>query len=240
MTENCTLLDWDSEHWGFPIARLNVSRLEATVLANTLQWCSANGVRCLYFLADGSCSKTLRLAHEGGFMFVEARIELRCNVGFGERSQSIPQQQIRMARKEDLEVLIHIARSEQKATRFFKDANFSASLASDLYAKWIQRDFREKKVLLAESPEGIPCGYVTVGLQSSGAAQIGIVAVQSAHRGQGYGRALIREALRCAATEGADGMSVVTQADNVAALRVYEDSGFRISGTGIWYHRWFR
>ena len=42
-----------------------------------------------------------------------------------------------------------------------------------------------------------------------------------------------------AALEGGSLVTVVTQAANLPAVRLYERLGFRASQVGLWYHRWF-
>jgi ribosomal protein S18 acetylase RimI-like enzyme len=51
--------------------------------------------------------------------------------------------------------------------------------------------------------------------------------VVPARRGQGFGRALITEALRVARERGADYAYLITSEDDRAAQRLYEAAGFR-------------
>jgi ribosomal protein S18 acetylase RimI-like enzyme len=57
--------------------------------------------------------------------------------------------------------------------------------------------------------------------------------VVPSRRGQGYGRALITDAMRVARERGADYAFLVTSADDRLAQRLYEAAGFRrIEGEG--------
>jgi ribosomal protein S18 acetylase RimI-like enzyme len=51
--------------------------------------------------------------------------------------------------------------------------------------------------------------------------------VTPSHRGRGYGRELITEAMRVARERGADYALVVTSEDDTSAQRLYEAAGFR-------------
>jgi ribosomal protein S18 acetylase RimI-like enzyme len=87
-------------------------------------------------------------------------------------------------------------------------------------------------VLLARESAGAPVGVAVVRLQpslwSEGLeAYLAELYVVPARRGQGYGRALITEALRVARERGADYAYLITSEDDRAAQRLYEAAGFR-------------
>jgi len=88
-------------------------------------------------------------------------------------------------------------------------------------------------VLLARSAEDrAPVGVAVMRVQPSiiGLAQEVYLAelyVVPASRGQGYGRALITEAMRVAREHGADYAYLITSEDDRLACRLYEAAGFR-------------
>lgn len=88
-------------------------------------------------------------------------------------------------------------------------------------------------VLLARVPEtGAAVGVAVMRLQPSlwSSAQEAYLAelyVRPGHRGQGYGRELLTEALRVARERGADYAFLVTSEDDRLAQRLYEAAGFR-------------
>jgi len=68
-------------------------------------------------------------------------------------------------------------------------------------------------------------------------AEILTVAVETAFRGKGVGRALIAEALRQAANAGAKAMFLEVGKDNAPALALYERFGFAKVGERAGYYR---
>ena len=88
-------------------------------------------------------------------------------------------------------------------------------------------------VLLARAHEtGAAVGVAVIRMQPSvwSRAQEAYLAelyVVPSQRGQGYGRALITEALRVARERGADYAFLVTSEDDRLAQRLYEAAGFR-------------
>ena len=88
-------------------------------------------------------------------------------------------------------------------------------------------------VLLARVPEtGAAVGVAVMRLQPSlwSSAQEAYLAelyVRPSHRGRGYGRELMAEALRVARERGADYAFLVTSEDDRLAQRLYDAAGFR-------------
>ena len=85
-------------------------------------------------------------------------------------------------------------------------------------------------------PSRLPEAAGFVGARTDGdVARIELVYVDAASRGQGLGRALIREAVAAVA---ASEVSVVTQTGNVAAQRLYQSLGLRSRGALAVLHLW--
>src|SRR4051794_36345629 len=70
----CELLEWDSEHFDFPIARVRAGELTQSSMDEVDAWCLDRGVRCLYFSADGDEPETARVAAAHGFRVVDVRV----------------------------------------------------------------------------------------------------------------------------------------------------------------------
>lgn len=234
----CVFLPWDSSFFGVRIGRVDTGTLNPDQAAALEEWAVAEKIRCVYWLADGTDAPSLSVAARTGFKFVDTRIDLAQRplpthaptAGLG----------VRPARADDKLALKAIARRSQRDTRFYKDDSFPAGRADDLYAEWIERDMREHHVFVAPAPDGTVAGFVSCQVDEVvGLNRIGLLAVDAAHAGQGRGRSLVDHALAWSAAQGCTEARVATQATNIPALRVYQASGFRIAGTGIWYHRWF-
>jgi|694.fasta_scaffold129295_3 dTDP-4-amino-4,6-dideoxy-D-galactose acyltransferase len=239
----CTLLPWDTQFWGFPVARLAAATLTTATAEEAVAWCSRHGVRCLYFLAAGSCHTTLALAAEHGFRFVDIRVELARAL-----LEPLPARapagsiRVRPAAPDDLPELRRLAAASHHDSRFFKDDRFEAARAQDLYREWVARDFARHEVLVCESPAkpGVACGYVSCEIDTDRReGRIGLIAVAADRKAAGFGSALVAAALHRFSDAQLSYARVVTQGTNVAALRLYERSGFLTSQVGLWFHKWF-
>lgn len=241
--ELCSELPWDSAFWGYPIARLTLTTLTPERLEQALAWCRERSVRCLYFAACGTCSTTLELAAQGGFRFVDVRIDVRRRVERNVEGSVPAPVAVRAATPGDREALCSLARLAHRDTRFFKDSSFERSRAQDLYAAWIARDLESHAVLVWDEG-GEPCslsGYVSCQPEADAATgRISLLAVNPARQGRGIGRGLLAAAACHVARTGGSRVAAATQATNVRALRLYEQAGFRATTTLVWFHKWFR
>lgn len=233
------MLAWDTEHWGFPVARLDGGHLSPDSLPDILEWCAWNQVRCLYFAAEPASPETLQGVFVGGFRFVDVRVDLELRL----IEATIPTNgtRLRPASGSDMVALKQLARTAHMDSRFFKDPEFDRERAEQLYMRWLDRDHEEHVVLCVTAPNipKEPWGYVTCQLESAGVGRIGLIAVADAHRGKGLGRALVEGAIAWFKERNVSVLHVATQAANVPAMRLYEAAGFRTEQVKVWFHRWF-
>lgn len=235
--DSATLLDWDSEFWGAPIGRVEGGVLDEERLRAVDEWAEANGVACVYFLADSSDAPSAHVAEDAGFRLMDLRVELR-RPAAGEETTG----ELRPASPADLDSLRAIARASHGVTRFYADPNFPDDRCDDLYDTWITRSLEgwADGVLVAEADER-PVGYVSCHLDpAAGAGSIGLIAVDEVARGVGVGLTLSRGAVAWCRQRGAQEMSVVTQGRNAEALRTFQRTGFLVDSIGLWFHKWYR
>ena len=147
--------------------------------------------------------------------------------------------ELRASRESDIEPLSLIAAGAHHDTRFYVDGRFGRDRCDALYQLWIAKSCRgwAEHVVVAERA-GEAVGYVTCHT-SPGAGRIGLVGVAQAARGAGVGHAMIGEALRWLRGQGAEDVSVATQARNSAGLSLYQKSGFAVRSVECGFHKWF-
>ena len=73
----CEPLDWDSRFFGISIARAVLSCVDQASCRAILDWCAAEKIDCLYFLADASDAHSLQVLAEAGFEHVDDRVTLQ-------------------------------------------------------------------------------------------------------------------------------------------------------------------
>ena len=239
----CEFLQWDSDFFGFRIARVVQNRLTAQAIKDILEWIRNNSIDCLYFLSEFNDPSTTQLAQIHGFQLVDIRVtfEYDLNKYVGKTpAQAGNNFFIRPADPTDIPALEAIAGKSYGFTRFHFDQRFPREKSDALYEVWIRRSCEgyADHVLVAEAGRQI-AGYVTLKLSGNGHGQIGLVGVREEVRGHGTGKSLINAALDWFASKDASVVYVVTQGRNVIGQNLYQKCGFTTSAVQIWYHKWF-
>ena len=241
--EPCQFLPWDSDFFGFRIARYLESRIDPQSWQAARQWCQAREIRCLYLLADPEDVRTVRTAEDARFRFVDIRLTLRRSLANWSDNSACPDGvTLRGWQTGDLPELERIAGLSFTQTRFHFDPGFPPEKSAELYAVWVAKSCqgRAQAVFVAEV-HGSPAGFITCRLApGSDLAEIELIGVSQAARGHGLGSALVDVALDWFAAQGAAAVEVVTQARNLEAQRLYQRQGFALKTMQLWYHRWFR
>lgn len=238
-------LDWDTEFFGFPVGRL-IDWGGRPSTACILQQVQNSGCRVVYV-----ASETLQPDLAEHYVLTQVELELdsarwlETAVGQDQRDPPLPEPpdvvsvSIEKHHGPPDGDLHRLALQAGWSSRFARDRRFGRASFESLYAKWIQRScaLEIADVVLTASVELNRIGFVT-GSLSLPEARIGLLAVDSDSRGQGGGRRLVESFASLAFAAGCSALSVVTQAENVSALRLYSRVGFEEVGRLHWYHIW--
>ena len=235
----CRVLEWDSQHFGMRLARVETNRLDDRQIQRIFEWCAQNAVRGLYYLCPANERDSARSATRAGFDIVDIRVEM-------ERRLESPAVlgcplEGRPARNEDWLSLKALAAKSHHDTRFYADPHFPRAACDRLYEIWLEKSCHrtDGMVWTADGPDRMPVGYVTCELESRDVGRIGLVAVREGLRGQGWGKRLMTCALRWFAEAGCSRVRVATQGANEIALRLYGGCGFVPTQISLWFHKWF-
>lgn len=236
------ILEWDSEHFGFRIARTRRSDFTSVKRREPyFKELQRLAPHCIYHFADPDNIVAINQLHELGFEFAGTRLELFSEgkdiSNILERSHAAL---IRPALMSDLARLEEIAGNSHRDTRFFSDKRFPKAKSIELYKIWINKAFStpDTTILVADI-KGQAVGYGTLTAEKPGVRRIGLFAVDSSRRGLGIGGYLLDSLLRHAVQDHACHKIVVAaQGTAYPAIRLYESKGFKITGFGVWFHRW--
>jgi dTDP-4-amino-4,6-dideoxy-D-galactose acyltransferase len=231
-----TALAWDSSFFGFSLARVTGSTLDTPLAGEAVALARAQHVACLSLLLPAKDASSIAAAQDAGFHLVDVRTTLERPAG-----PPLPADrglQVRRHTEADLPVLEEIAATAHLNTRFARDGRFPRDRVAELYRTWIRKECAgaADEVLVVEA-EGKPVGYLSCHA-AAGVGKIGLSAVRTEDRGRGAGSALVRAALEWFTARGMERVSVVTQGHDVAAMRLYERSGFLTTTVELWFHLW--
>lgn len=234
MSNLCEFLEWDSNFFGWRIARAKGHAAGYEAVAEILEWCADERIDCLYFLAQLRNKEVERK----GFQVVDVRTT------FSHKLESVApkvefEAPCRECRDGDVRLLESIARKSHADTRFYHDGHFPRELCDDLYATWIRQSCGgDAEAVWVAEKNGSASGYVTCHFDEDRAGRIGLVGVGADAQGGGLGAGLVNHALRWFRDEGARGVQVATQGRNEAAKGLYKSCGFTVESEMVWYHWW--
>ena len=241
----CELLTWDTEFFRCRIARVCGEVLKQEQAVEIDEWSRNHRIRGLYFLSRADDPSTVQTAEQHGFGLVDIRLTFeRGMTDLPDTVQPVPPAgtSLRPVQPDDLPVLQALARTGHRGPRFFSDPHFQRERAEELYSTWItlESQGRAQLMLVVASATNQPLGYVSCHwdpIRREG--QIGLVGVSPEVRGRGIGKNLMLAAMDWYGAQGAGKVTVVTQGNNCAAQRLYQQCGFRSRDLQLWYHKWY-
>jgi hypothetical protein len=226
-------LAWDTEFFGFPIGRADLTGADAERLRAVDDEARDLGLVCLYGSIDADHAETAYRAQELGHRLVEIAIKLaRPAMPFTPRETT---SQVRRGTVDDLPSLGDAIATLAPWSRFGADPRFGLAAANRMFHAWVERAARdgdEYMLLVTEDDTGI------TGLSTHVRSPIPRVDLMGVLT-QGSGAAW---ALMAGLIEWAHGGAVEAgpcAARNIAPMRYLEHCGFAIVHTRYLLHRWY-
>jgi dTDP-4-amino-4,6-dideoxy-D-galactose acyltransferase len=240
----CQFLQWDTDFFGYRIARVQGGRLTPESAAQILEWGQQNGIQCLYFQAEADDPQTIRLAEAHGFNLVEVRLTLERNLSDWDpetRPKASQDAAIRAGNPGDIPAVQQIAQNSYIDSRFYFDRRFSEQDWQHYYQTWVKKSFSggAEMALVAEQ-DGQVIGYITGVLVNEGQeCQYELTGVSQAARRSGVGQELFRSGMDWCVQHGIPYIWVMTQGRNVTTQRMIQRHGFLTRSCHLYYHKWF-
>lgn len=223
-------LDWDSDFFGFAIARLMLH----PYLEVLHQLHTQTQIELAYF----SSKQPINLAENPYFeikLVDEKTVFLKGNL----IQKMLPDNVVTYGSTIANEELLSLAVASGIYSRFNVDEKIGNDKFKKLYQIWIERSVKgeiAEKVLIFKI-EQVIAGFITLG-EKNNRADIGIIAVDRNFRGKGIGKNLMRAAENWAFENHYNELQVVTQGQNKEAGGLYGSSGFNIDNVEYFYHLW--
>lgn len=231
-------LSWDSQFFGFPVARIAPARAGENCLAQTLSELRSKGVRLAYWQADPEDKESNKAAERLGGLLVNMRAELSREVATGENGPS-PDIIGSAVAPADRARLHDLALQSGEQSRFRLDPAIARERWASLYRVWMDESLagaQADAVLIRRQEERI-AGMITVSARAC-RGQIGLFGVAADARGKGVGSALLADAIHWFSANNCTRARVATQGENHVALAVYRRAGFRLQSLSNVFHFW--
>jgi GNAT superfamily N-acetyltransferase len=240
----CSLVPWDSETFGFPVAM--IARIELAdgaradaALGEFDAWCAANAVNLVSCRLDHLQIHESMALEERGFRFIEMVYSPRLDhlERIMEPRLAI---QVTKAASSDIETIEEIAYSAFATGRFLLDWRLPAEWSKRRYASWVRTslDAGGQTVLKAEL-DGVLVGFFIVEHRPDQGVYWHLTAVSPQSQGKGVGMSLWQTMLMRHRAEGAAYVQTTISGHNPPALNLYARLGFSFDAPQITFH-WLR
>ncbi len=236
MSRSFEILQWDSNFFGFKVAKMGNSFCVET-LQETLAELRAENVKLAYcFVAPDDFERNEALNNAGGKL-VDQKVKYciekaslteasKANVIHFEGSQPTPE-------------MFEIALQTSEHSRFRIDKGFGHDTCNRLYQQWITNSvkgqFDDTVFVYTRNDEIL--GLVSLKLTPK-AGKIGLLGVDKNARGLKVGTALLNQAISFTKQSGIDKLEVYTQKANKAACEFYEKNSLKSCEQINVYHLW--
>lgn len=231
-------LAWDSEFLEFPVARLLATGLSPAAVANVVTEAQQAGIRLIYVLTSPTDAGMAAVVRRVGAQLVDRKVTFAMSLGASDKALQVPSNiGVATVYTPQLESL---AWQSGEFSRFRLDPRFAPHVFQALYTRWLLNSLAgtiARQVLVWRASDGTAQGLLTLG-DKDGRADIGLLAVDVAARGQRVGQHLVAAAKQQAREWGYQEMQVVTQRDNESACRFYAKCGFGLAQEEHIYHLW--
>jgi dTDP-4-amino-4,6-dideoxy-D-galactose acyltransferase len=237
-----THLDWDTSHFGFSVGRIAAETTDAE-LHTALNEARTRAYRLVYWATPPDRAPPPRLLAEFNGRLVDRKVTFSRSLSGAD--QPAAKSHVTIVPFDESECsteLTALAIAAGAYSRFAADPRIPRDKFERLYQVWIERSVRGEiadAVLVARdsAAEAHLAGMITVKV-TNGVGNIGLVAVAETHRGRGIGSHLIDAAHGWMIARNATKTTVVTQAANAPACRLYERAGYTIEQAENYYHFW--
>ena len=233
-------MPWDSDFFGFPVARFDCNQVDIISINKATAECLEIGIKLIYVFVQFGDTESISTLQSIDSQLVDCKVTyamiLNSTVAQIESNNHI----ISIDRISDkLESLVL---QSGEFSRFRLDTKLPLYSFERMYHLWLTKSLNRliaNEVLVFQDSYGVEIGLLTLG-EKNARADIGLLAVDMLHRGKKIGQQLIREAQRIAVNDGYEEMQVVTQSDNLLACKFYEKCGFKRVHQEYIYHLWLK
>ncbi|MDT0677443.1 GNAT family N-acetyltransferase [Autumnicola musiva] len=236
MKEYFEILDWDSDFFGFKVAKINKGLLLEEASENCFKSLYKNEINLGYFFSNSPIDQSILNNDFYNIILVHKRIPLVKTIikdcGF-DPNISIYKD------KYPSEDMIHLAQLAGSYSRFGVDPNISHDKFNDLFKTWIINSVNKKiasDVLVFKKDDKI-IGLATIKIEK-GVMYTPLFAVKRKYEGIGVSFSLMRAIETIAFRNDCSTIIGGTQEVNIKALKVYERFGLVPQEPEYIYHLW--
>lgn len=241
MSLKVDILEWDSDFFGFKIARININKSNSSNIFELPEIISHLKITMVYLIMDEYDANAHEQLLKIGAILVDRKTTYSKSVKEPIKINDCYFPLVEFEEKHFTDDLIKLAFASGIYSRFLLDKRFGRKSYEKLYSEWLDKSINKKladKVWVALDDKKV-VGFVTVKRNHENkSGQIGLIAVSEHYRGKKIGQSLMEKCDKWYFENNLNIAKVVTQGDNMAACSFYETAGYSIEKVDYYYHLW--
>lgn len=239
MIQQYQILSWDSEVFGFPVAKIVPARLSIKTLNNILNELQSQQIKCVYWVSDSQDAESQNAALSANGILADQKITYLCDLTQLKISPEINAQIESYPMVDPDNELLELAYLAGKYSRFKTDPHMTDEQFKKVYKLWMinSTHHRIAQQVFVIKKDNKTVAMVTVG-EKNQRGDIGLLAVDPHFQGQQLGTQLVKAAQAWCLQQNYHWGQVVTQQSNLPACALYEKCGYSIEKIEHFYHFW--
>jgi len=236
MNQNYEIVSWDTDFFGFKVARINVNSIKKRDGLDQLKEIYNDDVNLAYYVGEIPLDKNLLKNDYFKTHHVVTRIPIVKNLMEINYTHDNIFSYTAEYPDDDLIKLAQLAGAQG---RFGKDPNISQQQCNDIFKNWIINSVSRKMAsdVLVYKVHGKVVGFSTLKV-GNGVGYAPLFAVAREYEGKGISFALMKAAESVMFSKGVTKVLSGTQNLNLKALAIYRRYGFEIKEPEYVYHFW--
>ena len=234
----CEELDWDSNFFGFKVAKIEGVKIDESELDKSLKLFKKKKFTLVYASFREKINSSSIFLNDYEIKLVDKKVTYLKDV---DRGSLYEQGIFNYDLKNPTQQMLKLALESGVYSRFNYDKKIGKSKFEELYKLWMINSVNgsiAKKIIVFKEESNI-LGMVTL-TEKGDRADIGIIAVDNDSRGKGIGKALMKAAEKWAHHNNYSNIQVVTQGFNKPACKFYKKIGFSEEKVEFFYHFWLK
>ena len=235
------ILEWDTNHFGFKVARMNATTSEE--LQPALDRCATLGVKLLIHRCSTDNLHFVHQLERHGFELMDTTVIYRLRLADTQITPILGPAIIRPCLKTEADDVAAIARAVYVdfIGHFHQDPRLDRAKCDALYVEWARNmclDQNLADIVLVAEMEGKIVGYDSHKIIKSNVAWGVMSGVSHQAQGKGIRKALMVASNNWCKSHGLERMEEEMNINNYRIQRVLVSGGFRLYASFYTFHKW--
>lgn len=228
------MLDWDTNYFGFPVARVDQAVLTQGSYNELIEGLIGENVKlafCFTETAGDFDSPVAEIIDTGKRFHFSKTLESSTDKTY-KNIYSFP-------KLEPVAEMFKIARMIGSRSHFMKDKRIGEFHSNGIYEIWMRNSLNGKMAaqVFVCAHENTVVGLATC-VKKAGYGSIGLIGTDPRFQKQGVGSVLLETAENWFFKNQIKEVRIITQVDNAAAVALYKKMGYEINKVEFTYHLW--